>query len=521
MNTETTATPEAIPTPNIQAVDFTSESKQLHRKIAKLPKPLRDIINSSLDDGLPAREIIHKLETSTNPPLPYPISEANISGWKTTGYQRYLAQQEHRDSIEASREAALEMVAANNLSLPQATLQVIASQCFQILGDFSPAAIKQKLADDPLKYISLLHVFARLTREMVHLEKYHEAKAAAQAEAAAKNPQARPVPEEKKTEIVTGEMDRIFRRRDPRRAMAAQLLRASKPAVEPVSPPLASSDGERAGLAGSSSSPIEIQKSKISLKTASNAERRFRPSRRTVNARMNIARTATSSSRPRAAAHNLLTTNASTAVPHSRTACQTAADPCPPATSAEPASAVSWTKTSKNTPSNETIQRTAKMRCQFLSLTPCFSKVCPPLPFSSIKIQKSKILMLPHNCLPRRYNDRRQFIRFGGQTRQSFRGNKSALRQQFQPKRRFVGFLLCHTKFIDKIGARPRSACCPVICSHRSSSSQQLVAQSSPYKIFRQRARQFNHSQRKHFRPLFHFILGHNFEFGSMDFFQP
>src|ERR1041385_6375079 len=114
MNTETTATPPgATPATNIQSVDFSSKTKQIHRKIAKLPKPLRDLINSSIDDGLPAKEIIQKLEASTNPPLPYPISEANISGWKTTGYQRYLAHQDHLDSIEASREAALEMAAGN------------------------------------------------------------------------------------------------------------------------------------------------------------------------------------------------------------------------------------------------------------------------------------------------------------------------------------------------------------------------------------------------------------------------
>jgi hypothetical protein len=184
MNTETTATPpDALPGSNIQTVDFSSEAKQLHRKIAKLPKPLRDLINSSLDDALPAKEIIQKLEASANPPLPYPISEANISRWKTTGYQRYLAHQDHLDSIEASREAALEMVASNNnLSLPQATLQVIAGQCFEVLAEFSPAAIKQKLAEDPLKYTSFLHVFARLTREIVHLEKFQEARAAAQAD---------------------------------------------------------------------------------------------------------------------------------------------------------------------------------------------------------------------------------------------------------------------------------------------------------------------------------------------------
>src|SRR5690242_7174257 len=53
----------------------------VHRKIAKLPKPLRDLINSSLDDGLSARQIIEKLQASTNPPLPYPISAMNISDW--------------------------------------------------------------------------------------------------------------------------------------------------------------------------------------------------------------------------------------------------------------------------------------------------------------------------------------------------------------------------------------------------------------------------------------------------------
>jgi hypothetical protein len=187
MNTETTVTPpDAIPAPNIQAINFKPEPKRLHRKIAKLPKALRDIINTSIDDGLPAFEIIQKLNASTDSPLPYPITEVDISRWKSTGYQRYLAHQDHLDSIAASREAALELVrASDNLSLPQATLQVIASQCFEVLADFSPAAIKQKLAEDPLKYTSFLHVFARITREIVHLEKFQEARAAAEAQRAA------------------------------------------------------------------------------------------------------------------------------------------------------------------------------------------------------------------------------------------------------------------------------------------------------------------------------------------------
>jgi len=47
------------------------EPPLLHRKIAKLPKHFRDVINSMLDDSAPAREIIRKLNEITDPPLPY------------------------------------------------------------------------------------------------------------------------------------------------------------------------------------------------------------------------------------------------------------------------------------------------------------------------------------------------------------------------------------------------------------------------------------------------------------------
>jgi hypothetical protein len=216
MNTETETTvshPETTQGSNIQTVDFSSEAKRIHRKIAKLPKPLRDLINASLDDGLPALEIITKLQASTNPPLPYPITEVDISRWKNSGYQRYLAHQDHLDSIQASRDAALEMVANNNLSLPQATLQVIAAQCFEILADFSPVAVKQKLAENPLKYTSFLHVFARLTREMVHLEKYQDARAGAEAKKLDPDRDF----SDSETLVWAGRMDRAFHRKDPRR----------------------------------------------------------------------------------------------------------------------------------------------------------------------------------------------------------------------------------------------------------------------------------------------------------------
>jgi len=182
MNTDIAITDE---TPQVHTLDFSPNTKTRHRKIAKLPKPLRDLINTSLDDGLPARQIIEKLQASTNPPLPYPISEVNISDWRKTGYQHYLNQEERLALIQSNHEAARDMLAANDtMTLPEAGLQIIASQYFEFLADFSPAALKEKFAEDPLKYTRFLNVFARLVREIVHMRKYRDAivKAAAESQ---------------------------------------------------------------------------------------------------------------------------------------------------------------------------------------------------------------------------------------------------------------------------------------------------------------------------------------------------
>src|SRR5215510_3118570 len=40
---------------------------------------------------------------STNPPLPYPISEMDISRWKHSGYLRYIARQERLACVQINR----------------------------------------------------------------------------------------------------------------------------------------------------------------------------------------------------------------------------------------------------------------------------------------------------------------------------------------------------------------------------------------------------------------------------------
>ena len=64
-------------------------------KIARLPEATRNQINQMLDDGLTYREIIQQLNlaNSSTPqdsnisPLPYAISEMNLSNWYKGGFQ--------------------------------------------------------------------------------------------------------------------------------------------------------------------------------------------------------------------------------------------------------------------------------------------------------------------------------------------------------------------------------------------------------------------------------------------------
>src|SRR5690242_21923680 len=86
MNATDTPNLTVLPQPNSQSSP--ADLKPPQRKIAKLPKTLRDIINTMLDDAAGAREIIQKLDQCTDPALPYPITDMDISRWKHTGYLR-------------------------------------------------------------------------------------------------------------------------------------------------------------------------------------------------------------------------------------------------------------------------------------------------------------------------------------------------------------------------------------------------------------------------------------------------
>jgi hypothetical protein len=198
------------------AFDPLTLSEPQHRKVAKLPKALRDMVNTMLDDGLSARQIVVNLQACSDPPLPYPISGKNIADWRNTGYRRYLAQQERLAMVQANREGADGFIEGELTALPEAILQIIANQYYELLADFSPENLREKLSEDPLKYTRFLNVFARLAREIVHLRKFRDASRTATAAELKQRDPGRDL-SDPEFDLLVNRMDRVFKVARPRK----------------------------------------------------------------------------------------------------------------------------------------------------------------------------------------------------------------------------------------------------------------------------------------------------------------
>jgi hypothetical protein len=85
----------------VRRVCSTSGCRQHPRngKVARLPHALREQINQMIDDGFPYKAILEKLQEPGAPPLPYPISEMNLSNWRRGGYQEWRLEQEERQFL--------------------------------------------------------------------------------------------------------------------------------------------------------------------------------------------------------------------------------------------------------------------------------------------------------------------------------------------------------------------------------------------------------------------------------------
>jgi len=220
------------PLPTARRAKRRSTSRQRNGNIARLPKNLRDLINQSLLDGVPYRQIIKRIQdaglprqSGPTPGLPRQseatagISPQNISQWRKGGYKDWLIEQQWREDTRTRHEAATDLIDKLDLGKAnQAALYVAALQIFEALRGVranNPASVRpgrgkpkprlrpasaprarvqspdsegtprsvlsEKLGGDCAAYARLVSALARASRETLALQKHSETRTEAKA----------------------------------------------------------------------------------------------------------------------------------------------------------------------------------------------------------------------------------------------------------------------------------------------------------------------------------------------------
>jgi len=140
-------------------------------KVARLPKDIRDQVNSRLRDGQTYTAIGTWLSD-----LGYAdVSESNLSNWKEGGFRDWELHQDRLETDKLKREFALELVKDNEGSkIHEATLQLAASQIYEVLTDFDVGPLKEMLADKPGLYPKVINSIAKLSEGGLKYERYRE-----------------------------------------------------------------------------------------------------------------------------------------------------------------------------------------------------------------------------------------------------------------------------------------------------------------------------------------------------------
>src|SRR6266699_3179595 len=133
-------------------------------KIARLPKPARDMLSQMLRNNLPYPKIVAALDE-----LDITVTERNVSNWKTRGgYKDWCAEQERVLQFSLAQDKLTDYLRKNGAGeLPEVGLQVAATQLSMAL--LQPEAAQQ-LAADPKKYSHIVDMLCRLSEQIEALQ---------------------------------------------------------------------------------------------------------------------------------------------------------------------------------------------------------------------------------------------------------------------------------------------------------------------------------------------------------------
>ena len=150
-------------------------------KIARLPRALRDQVNTMLREGVSYPEIRRKFLEMGHSEFEE-ISDKNFSNWKAAGHQHWLREQEWREEMQHTRAEAVEFIGDDDAKLEQVTLKTASMRMYQLFKQFDTLDFSLSVRKNPEAYTRLFSVLPRITREALRYQKYRDACAQARAE---------------------------------------------------------------------------------------------------------------------------------------------------------------------------------------------------------------------------------------------------------------------------------------------------------------------------------------------------
>lgn len=138
-------------------------------KVARLPEELRTQVNEFLDDGVDYLHIIGHLNNHGFPGF----SPKNLSNWKDGGYQDWLNHRQRMEEVDIKTAYAVELAReADSGKFQQAAVNLSTLQFYELLNQFDPHNLVRAMNEHPERFPSVINSFAKLTREIVGLERF-------------------------------------------------------------------------------------------------------------------------------------------------------------------------------------------------------------------------------------------------------------------------------------------------------------------------------------------------------------
>lgn len=166
MNSTQTAPIDLTSSPRV-----TKDSAQLTAKIARLPKPTRDMLNLMLDDGLPYHIIIEELGETVQG-----LNTGSLAQWVQGGYEDYLKQRRTIEGVKTEAEFAADLLRELGDIDPgvihRACMVVATLQMFHAIEEYGDKALRDMLRLNPSTYLNILNTLCKMVQPTLDLENH-------------------------------------------------------------------------------------------------------------------------------------------------------------------------------------------------------------------------------------------------------------------------------------------------------------------------------------------------------------